>query len=118
MAEGSSDSPALAEGKAASEVPEALEAEAGEGTTPLTCVLLRHGTPVPEEEDAARPLSKQGQEEAAFTAKGVVEYVKPDRDAAGGAKASILHSGKTRAQQTAEAVAAALTEAGWECECE
>eukprot|EP00665_Eupelagonemidae_sp_cell47_P014860 gene14860-biopygen10492 len=37
-------------------------------------VLLRHATPVPEEEDPARPLSAQGVKEAAFTAKGIAEY--------------------------------------------
>eukprot|EP00933_Yihiella_yeosuensis_P053642 TRINITY_DN51904_c0_g1_i1.p1 TRINITY_DN51904_c0_g1~~TRINITY_DN51904_c0_g1_i1.p1 ORF type:complete len:167 (-),score=35.00 TRINITY_DN51904_c0_g1_i1:110-610(-) len=81
------------------------------------CILLRHGTPVPEEQDPARPLSEDGQKEASFTANGIVEYLRM-RSTPDPREISIMHSGKTRAEQTAEAVASALEQDGWKVRCE
>eukprot|EP00747_Dinoflagellata_sp_TGD_P184155 gnl/TRDRNA2_/TRDRNA2_39544_c0_seq1.p1 gnl/TRDRNA2_/TRDRNA2_39544_c0~~gnl/TRDRNA2_/TRDRNA2_39544_c0_seq1.p1 ORF type:complete len:175 (+),score=39.01 gnl/TRDRNA2_/TRDRNA2_39544_c0_seq1:172-696(+) len=82
---------------------------------PVQLVLLRHGTPVPEEEDPARPLSEQGRTEAAQTSKGLALYLGTPTES----DVQILHSGKARAQQTAEAVKDSLVAAGWaSCVCE
>mmetsp|Transcript_11937 Transcript_11937/g.32269 ORF Transcript_11937/g.32269 Transcript_11937/m.32269 type:complete len:194 (-) Transcript_11937:83-664(-) len=87
---------------------------------PRQLILLRHGTPLPEEEDSARPLAEKGREEAEFTARGVTEYLKavPAGGPQAERRALVLHSGKTRAQQTAECVANALRNGGWEALCE
>ncbi|CAE8690710.1 unnamed protein product [Polarella glacialis] len=82
---------------------------------PSCCVLLRHGSPVPEEEDPKRPLSEEGRKEAAFTAGGLAEYLKQSAGVCP-QKVLIAHSGKARAQQTAQAVAESLAE--WEVTCE
>lgn len=77
-------------------------------------MLLRHGTPVPEEENPERPLSEQGKSEAESSAKKVVAYL-----ASAEAREVFLgHSGKLRAAETAQLVAAALGEAGWKVTCE
>jgi phosphohistidine phosphatase len=60
--------------------------------------LVQHGLATSEEEDPARPLSAAGRAE--------VERVARAAAAAGVRPTSILHSGKTRAQQTAEIFAA------------
>eukprot|EP00438_Fugacium_kawagutii_P017714 Skav233535 [mRNA] locus=scaffold5919:14070:21104:+ [translate_table: standard] len=78
------------------------------------CLLLRHGTPVPQEEDSQRPLSEQGRSEAASSAKKVVAYL----TTAETREAFLGHSGKLRAAQTAELVAGALRDAGWTVACE
>ena len=62
--------------------------------------LVQHGLAKSKEEDPARPLTPAGREE--------VERVARAAAAAGVRPASILHSGKTRAQQTTEAFAAHL----------
>ena len=64
----------------------------------LQIYLVQHGLAKSEEEDPARPLTAAGREE--------VERVARAAAAAGMHPASILHSGKTRAQQTAEIFAA------------
>ncbi len=56
--------------------------------------LVQHGLAKSKEEDPARPLTAAGREE--------VERVARAAAAAGVRPASILHSGKTRAEQTAE----------------
>jgi phosphohistidine phosphatase len=56
--------------------------------------LVQHGLAKSKEEDPARPLTRAGREE--------VERVARAAAAAGVRPASILHSGKTRARQTAE----------------
>ncbi len=56
--------------------------------------LVQHGLAQSKEEDPARPLTPAGREE--------VERMSRAAAAAGARPASILHSGKTRAQQTAE----------------
>jgi phosphohistidine phosphatase len=62
--------------------------------------LVQHGEAVPEEIDPARPLSERGRADvrqmATFLAQG---GVRPDR---------VCHSGKLRAEQTAEILAQAL----------
>ena len=60
--------------------------------------LVQHGLAKSKEEDPARPLTPVGREE--------VERVARAAAAADVRPASILHSGKTRAQQTAEVFAA------------
>jgi phosphohistidine phosphatase len=60
--------------------------------------LVQHGLAMSKEEDASRPLSATGREE--------VERVAQAAAAAGVRPESILHSGKTRAVQTAEIFAA------------
>jgi phosphohistidine phosphatase len=62
--------------------------------------LVQHGMATSKEEDPARPLTPAGREE--------VERVARAAAAADVRPASILHSGKTRAQQTAEIFAAYL----------
>ena len=66
----------------------------------MNLYLLQHGQSVPEEVDPDRPLSGQGREDirktAAFAARAGVRVD------------TIWHSGKTRARQTAEALAQAI----------
>jgi phosphohistidine phosphatase len=65
--------------------------------------LVQHGEAKPEQEDPARPLTERGRGEvervAAAAARARMEVVE------------ILHSGKLRARQTAELLAAALSPA-------
>jgi phosphohistidine phosphatase len=65
--------------------------------------LVQHGEAKPEQEDPARPLTERGRGEiervAAAAARAHMEVVE------------ILHSGKLRARQTAELLAAALSPA-------
>lgn len=77
----------------------------------MACVLLRHGT---AEEEGARPLAEQGRTEARRCAEKVVSYLK-ELKAPGEAPGEVYvgHSGKLRAQQTADLVAEALRGAGW-----
>lgn len=67
--------------------------------------LVRHGEPKPESEDPERPLSDKGREEierlAAFIKEHSDIHIK-----------SIQHSGKLRAEQTAEILAQTLQPAG------
>lgn len=60
--------------------------------------LVQHGRAMSKEEDPARPLTAAGRDE--------VERVARAAAAAGVCPASILHSGKLRARQTAEIFAA------------
>ena len=62
--------------------------------------LVRHGGAKPEAEDPARPLSDRG--------RGEVEAVARHAAALGVAVTEICHSGKLRARQTAEVLAAHL----------
>ena len=62
--------------------------------------LVRHGDALPEELDPERPLSEQGQKEIDRLAEILVQR--------GLSVGTILHSGKTRAAQTAERLAAKL----------
>jgi phosphohistidine phosphatase len=62
--------------------------------------LVRHGEALSEQQDRRRPLSKEGRKQAAKIADFLVRVgVEPER---------ICHSGKLRAQQTAEIVASRL----------
>ena len=62
--------------------------------------LVQHGEAVPEDVDAARPLSPSGRADVARMAGFL---------AAGGVRVGrIMHSGKRRAEQTAEIIGAAL----------
>ena len=66
--------------------------------------LVQHGEAVPETQDPSRPLTEKGRREAESTARRAAEL---------GVKVSkILHSGKLRAKQTAEAMAEALKPSG------
>lgn len=62
--------------------------------------LIRHGEAVDESIDARRPLSNRGRREAASLAERMC--------AEGEAAQRIFHSGKTRAEETASILAAAL----------
>jgi phosphohistidine phosphatase len=62
--------------------------------------LMQHGKPVPEEENPDRPLSDEGKREV----MKVSEFL----GRIGLQVEAIFHSGKTRARQTAEIVAARL----------
>jgi phosphohistidine phosphatase len=62
--------------------------------------LVQHGEALPEDVDAARPLSGTGRSDVAKVARFL---------AAGGVRIGrIMHSGKRRAEQTAEILGAAL----------
>jgi len=63
--------------------------------------LVQHGEAKPEQEDPARPLTEKGREEAAKVAEALsrLGFVKVEK---------IIHSGKTRAKQTAEIMAEKL----------
>jgi phosphohistidine phosphatase len=63
--------------------------------------LVQHGEAVPEEVDRDRPLSPKGRADAEALGRLLRDAeARPER---------ILHSGKTRARQTAERLAAALS---------
>lgn len=66
--------------------------------------LVQHGLATSKQEDPARPLTADGREE--------VERVARATAAAGVRPASILHSGKRRAEQTAEILAVHTKPAG------
>jgi phosphohistidine phosphatase len=66
--------------------------------------LCHHGLAVPEELDAERPLSGQGLQD--------VEGIAARLENAGVRAQRVLHSGKTRARQTAEQLARALMPGG------
>jgi phosphohistidine phosphatase len=70
---------------------------------PMAVYLVQHGLAKNKEEDPARPLSAAGRAE--------VERVARAAAAAGVRPAAIFHSGKTRAQQTAEIFAAQVNPA-------
>src|SRR5437899_75323 len=70
----------------------------------MECYLVQHGEAKPEQEDPARPLTDRGRRE--------VERVARAARRSGVGVAEILHSGKLRAQQTAELLAAALSPVG------
>jgi phosphohistidine phosphatase len=65
--------------------------------------LVQHGEAVPEAVDPARPLTAGGQADVARIAAFLA--------AAGVRAARVMHSGKRRAEQTAEVLAAALAPA-------
>ena len=62
--------------------------------------LTQHGLAVPKDADPDRPLSEQGREDV----RRLAEFL----DKAGIQVGQVLHSGKTRAKQTAEILAEAL----------
>jgi len=62
--------------------------------------LMQHGKPVSKEEDPDRPLSEQG--------KNDVERMADFLQRAGVSIENVLHSGKTRARQTAEIMVSRL----------
>jgi phosphohistidine phosphatase len=73
----------------------------GERSFVLKLYLVQHGDAVPEQVDPARPLNEKGRRDvrelADFLAQGDV------------AVSRIVHSGKLRAQQTAEIIASRLS---------
>jgi phosphohistidine phosphatase len=66
--------------------------------------LVRHGEAVAQEEDGERPLTEQGRQEVRAVAQ-LLARLGESRPAA------IVHSGKTRARQTAEIIADSLGQA-------
>src|SRR3989442_4166078 len=65
----------------------------------MDCYLVQHGEATPEQDDPARPLTDRGRRE--------VEPVAEAAKRSGVGIAEIVHSGKIRAPQTAELLAAA-----------
>jgi phosphohistidine phosphatase len=70
----------------------------------MTLYLVQHGAAVPEQEDPERPLSAQGAEDIERLA-GLLAHL-------GVSVARVLHSGKTRAAQTAAKLATAVLNQG------
>jgi len=70
----------------------------------MTVYLVQHGEAVPEQEDPERPLSSHGAEDIERLA-GLLAHQ-------GIAVRRVLHSGKTRARQTAETLATAVLPKG------
>ena len=70
----------------------------------MTLFLVQHGAAVPEQEDPERPLSAQGAEDIERLA-GLLAHLAVS-------VARVLHSGKTRAEQTAAKLATAVLERG------
>ncbi|MBW1767677.1 MAG: phosphohistidine phosphatase SixA [Deltaproteobacteria bacterium] len=66
--------------------------------------LMQHGRPIPEEEDPERPLSSQGIDDVKMMAGSL--------EKCGVRVQEILHSGKTRARQTAEIMMSRLQPGG------
>jgi len=69
-------------------------------------LLLRHATPLPEDQDPARPLSEEGIAEADLTANAVAAFLGLDSKFGRASTNAppdvvIVHSGKARAEQTA-----------------
>jgi len=64
----------------------------------MNLYLVQHGEAMSKEEDSSRPLSEKGREDVRKVAAFVAEHMKIQ-------VASILHSGKARAQQTAQILA-------------
>jgi phosphohistidine phosphatase len=62
--------------------------------------LIQHGEAAPEEVDSARPLTAKGRSDV----QKIASFLK----GAGVRPGAILHSGKTRARQTAEIISAQL----------
>lgn len=71
----------------------------------MNLYLVQHATATTKEEDPRRPLSAEGKTEIKKTATYVAAH-------AGVTITRILHSGKTRAQQTAEVLGEHLKPAG------
>jgi phosphohistidine phosphatase len=63
---------------------------------PVQLFLVQHGRAKTEDEDPDRPLTEQGVEDVAAVAQHAIAQL-------GVRPARVLHSGKTRARQTAEA---------------
>ena len=66
--------------------------------------LVQHGDAVPKQQDADRPLSAQGMADVTR----IAEFLQK----AGISVDRVLHSGKTRAKQSAEILALAISESG------
>jgi phosphohistidine phosphatase len=66
--------------------------------------LVQHGEALPKEEDPERPLSERGRSDVAMTASFLRQ--------AGIQVTRVAHSGKTRARQTAELLAAVVAPGG------
>jgi phosphohistidine phosphatase len=71
-----------------------------QGVGPLRLYLVQHGDAVPEQLDPERPLSATGRREVEAVARLLAD--------AGTRAVRFAHSGKLRAQQTAELLATAL----------
>jgi phosphohistidine phosphatase len=70
----------------------------------MNLYLIQHGKPVPKDQDPARPLSPEGEEDA----RRVGAFLRSAQVAVG----NVFHSGKQRAQQTAEIVCAEMKMGG------
>jgi len=64
----------------------------------MNLYLVQHAEPKPKEEDPQRPLSEKGWSDIRKVGAFIAEHANIQ-------VSSIMHSGKTRAQQTAEALA-------------
>lgn len=65
----------------------------------MRCYLVQHGDALPKERDPERPLSERGRADIARLADFLRGRVRVAR---------VVHSGKTRARQTAELLASAI----------
>lgn len=70
----------------------------------MTIYLVQHGEAIPEQEDPERPLSSRGAEDVERLAGFLAHR--------GVSVRGVLHSGKTRARQTAETLATAVLPKG------
>jgi phosphohistidine phosphatase len=70
----------------------------------MQLILVRHADALPKDVDPERPLSEAGRDQAERTADAAWRL--------GLSPEAIVHSGKARARQTAEILAAALTPPG------
>ena len=70
----------------------------------MTLYLVQHGAAVPEQEDPERPLNARGADDVERLA-GLLAHL-------GITVARVLHSGKTRAEQTAAKLATAVLDRG------
>ena len=70
----------------------------------MKLILVQHGAALPKEADPDRPLSAQGRDDVGRVAGLLAQRdVRPER---------VFHSGKTRARETADALAAVLPRVG------
>jgi phosphohistidine phosphatase len=67
----------------------------------MNLYLVQHGLAMPEEEDSARPLSDKGRNDVRKVASFVSSHIINRID-------NFMHSGKTRAQQSAQIMAEVL----------
>jgi len=81
-----------------------LKCHSGREVFTMRIYLMQHGKPVAKEEDPERPLSQKGREEVSRIAEALKK--------SGMQVSQALHSGKKRAEQTAEIMLSKLNPGG------